>query len=243
MAKKPLVLPVILLLASAGGLAVGGRKVTAQHGAIGALESRIEILNTEVVRQREARETLRQNVILAEAQLERLQAPAPVTAAPADPRHEADVAFWLARHERLKQLFIIRPDQAIPALRLLTDADWLGLARTNRVGDETEIRRALARARTLATQRLLTTIRESVRSLAAAADAMPPTTIHALTPHLKDPALADLLADLQIEPLAAKAGESGSWRIQTNVPLDPDYEPICYLTPDGRITVSIPPLR
>lgn len=242
MAKKPLQHSLCLLGLATIAVLFGWPQLSRQRAEKQALESRIQKLDTELRTQRRALAALGRDNMLAESQLEQMRTPAPQLATLTDPAREAEVAHWRARHDRLRQRFIGNPVQSIPQLRLLTDAQWLSLAKWNTFGSEPEIRRAMAHARTLAMRQLFDALQGSVRALARAENQPAPTSIAALIPHLEDPALVDLLADLQLEP-AAPGAPSSSWRIQSRVPLDPEHEPLYFMNSAGVISTSLPPAR
>src|SRR5690606_14998907 len=76
------------------------------------------------------------------AEIESLRASA--TGMEADPN---GLHAWLARERRLRELVKEQPDQVIPEFQLLTDDDWLRVARSSNLDTPEHRRRALAALR------------------------------------------------------------------------------------------------
>ncbi|MCY7281309.1 MAG: hypothetical protein LH610_10525, partial [Sphingomonas bacterium] len=71
---------------------------------------------------------------------------------------QADTAAWIARVRRVEKLFTEYPEQRVPYLRLLTDADWLRATLRLKFDNASSNGQALLKLRTAASFRYNTNV-------------------------------------------------------------------------------------
>ena len=101
---------------------------------------------------------------------------------------------WQSRMERLKQLFVERPDQRIPELRFLTDRQWLDSAKDSDLTTEAGITLALSKARFFARNDVAPIFQAALKNFLAANAGNLPDNISELKPFL-DPPLDEAVLD------------------------------------------------
>jgi RNA polymerase sigma factor (sigma-70 family) len=107
------------LAALAAALALGlyeGRRAWRLHRAIEAGDAQVHALTNEADRLRRERDAARRDLLAYRS--------AAAPAAVSDDPLTATGAAWLARVERLRQIFAEHPEWRIPEMQLLTDEDW-----------------------------------------------------------------------------------------------------------------------
>lgn len=185
-----------------------------------ALRLRLEL--TALQRQRE--EALR-DASDAEHELQlRLPAADPATAT--DPSRVAQTNAWLANVKRLKQSFADFPAQSIPELKLLTELDWLTLARTLSADSELEWRKARSAARTQAIKRFTPSLGAALRAYTATHDGNLPTKVAQLLPYFATPIDPDLLQRYTMTAsgnIRTMHGEAVGERAAVDEEFDPRY--------------------
>jgi hypothetical protein len=148
-----------------------------------------------------------------------------------DPTRATAVDSWLTRLKRLKQAFDEHPDQRIPELALLTDLDWLTLARQLRLDSEEDLRKARAKARDAAFSKFQMSLGQALRDFATAANGAPLSDVLQLMPYFKPPIDAAFLQRYEIagpaSPFASRDGKT----ITERAPVDEEF--------DTRHTVSL----
>ena len=113
------------------------RQLQAQPAAAARLEQQIRRLRRE-------RDALLSRLDAARQQsASAAETPSGSDAAP-DLTQATEVERWVRQTKRLQQIFERRPDQKIPELALLTDLDWLRIARRVKLDTEDNLARAMA---------------------------------------------------------------------------------------------------
>ncbi len=116
--------------------------------------------------------------------------------APAAPIPSANGASRRTGEDRvalLKKLFAELPAQRIPEIKLLTDSDWLDVARTHELDTTSDIRVALAEIRALARRKFADELRPALQKFITASEGQLPTDPAQLIPHLSFADLGPLL--------------------------------------------------
>jgi hypothetical protein len=141
------------------------------------------------------------------------------------------VDSWLAHVKRLKQAFDEHPDQRIPELALLTDLDWLTLARQLQFDSEEDLRKARAVTRDLAFSKFANVLRQALRDYAMAATGAPLSDVFQLVPYFKPSIDAATLERYEIAGPASLSASRDSKTITERAPVDEEF--------DTRHTVSL----
>ena len=133
---------------------------------------------------------------------------------------------WKAKRERLQQLFEERPGQRIAEMQLLSDQQWLDVAKDGELESETGIRKALSHARQVAKNTFAQSAAAAVQAHIQANDGRFPTDLSQLQPYFKAPMDDAILQRYEILPADSvknvKLG--GQWVITEKAPVDPDYD-------------------
>jgi hypothetical protein len=227
---------VLALTLLAAALFQGRRLLSHQQAKKAAGQQRIENLNRQLTAQDQAREATLRDLTAAETQLAELSHRLP-SVPTSDPRGaDPEFAPWIARVKRLREVFEQNPPQKIPEMRLLTDDDWLLIARQNRLDSEDSVRQALAAIRAAAKDRFVVTLNGAVRRYIAAAPAdqtvalsrpgrdgatkgrTAPARASELAPYLENPADSEILNRLEVFNLGTR------WVLQEKSPIDADYD-------------------
>ncbi len=107
---------------------------------------------------------------------------------PSDPAFSGEVARWLRRVKQLKQAFAERPAQCIPQLDLLTDQEWVEVARDVQLETPDGLERALASARVKAKSRFASAMFGALKAHLAAHRDRLPSDLQELLSQLDGPA-------------------------------------------------------
>lgn len=209
----------------------GARALAQQRTQLLTSRQRAADMEKQIAAQHLDHTATTRELTLAESQLAKLPDPSHPTATPAERAHDAEIASWLVRVKRLKQLFTENSKIGIPELRSLTDADWLRAAKEIDFEHEDAVRKTLSSLRTLAKNRFTPQLNLAVRQFASIAGGEPPQSIAALAAFLENPADSDVLERYEITRNSAATRLGGSkWALQERVAVDADY--------DNRITIG-----
>ncbi len=160
----------------------------------------------------------------AERQLGALPAP-PTDDPQATPARQKEIAAWLARMKRLRQLFDERPAQRIPEMQFLTDEDWLRSAKTAQLESDDDIRRAMAQVRTAASAHFISAIATAVRNYGATNKTDKPASIAQLAAYFDPPVDPLLLGQYEVvDGIGAGTPNPASWGVRRQAPIDADYD-------------------
>lgn len=204
-----------LLLAIAGGEAWLLSPESARHAA---LEAEIRRLESEIDRWSERSTSAQRELENARAAAAAAEAAAPATVNPLLSTRERDA--WLARARQLKQLFASRPDQAIPELRLLTDRDWLRLAKDARFDSGEQIKKALAQARTQAKGHFVAKLDAALRAYTKQPGGQLPAAISELIPFMETPPDPQMLNRYHMTRSGSAVGRATDWAIEEKTLID-----------------------
>jgi hypothetical protein len=235
-----------------GTLYQGARILTRQRADLQQAQQRTARLQQELAVQSRTHEAARRELTLAESQLNELSRLSLVAASFDSRSADPEFASWIARSKRLRQLVEQHADQRIPEMRVLTDDDWLLVARRSKLNSEEDVRQALAAIRTAAKDRFVASLTEAIRRFIAAATPdqsvavprpgrggapgdggvtlarIPPVTVMDLAPYLQNPADAEVLTRLALFP-----NDSG-WKLQEKDAIDPEYDGGYWISANAR---------
>jgi hypothetical protein len=228
-----------------GVLLQGGRVLSQQREQAQSSRREVARLEMQLAAQRREYDATTRELTLAERQLAELSGPTNPALSEIERAREAEIGAWLARVKRLKQLFVQRPDQRIPEMRLLTDDDWLRLSKRLELDNEANIRKALAAARSAAKSRLAASLVKALPKFAQASGGEPPATVMALAPYLENPADAEFLPHLEVTSVnrSAESARYGilGWAIQEKTAVDADYDGRYCVNPNGGTAIFSAP--
>lgn len=211
-----------------GALFEGARALSRQRSRLQSAQQQIEPLEQQLAEARRQREATAAELALAERQFAELTGPTEAELNEAERARNAEIAAWLMRIKRLKQLFEQHPDQRIPEMRLLKDDDWLRVTKGVGLNDEESIRKAFAGVRSAAKRHFATSLMRALPKFAKVSKGEPPATVLALAPYLENPADAEFLTHVEVTRVArleeyAKRGVL-DWAVQEKNAVDPDYD-------------------
>lgn len=195
-----------------------------REAALAELRNRCGQLAAERDRGQRDRAAAEQELAAAARQLAALQqirASDQATAAAADGERKA----WLARVRQLQRDFAARPDQRIPEMQWLTDADWLRVARLAELATEEGKRRARAAIRDAACAHFIQRLQPALRRWAMEASAGGVVPMEALNSYFEQPIDATVFGRYVLEKDPKAAPRSGrEWVVRCRAPIDADYD-------------------
>lgn len=242
MTTRRIVLLVTLWLAVAGLCLFLGQRVQQRRAELGVARSRAVDLAAQAAQLKAKIAQLAQEVTHAEQDLASLPPPATSAAdATVTPERQDMMAAWMVRLRRLHQLFDERADQRIPEMRLLTDADWLRVAKRSNLDTTEGAREALAAIRTAAAEKFVQQLSAAVRRFAAEQKDAMPATVSDLVPFFDPPADADMLVRYQVIPSNPRNSRQPRWGLETIQPIDSDFDMKYTVRSDGGWASSYGP--
>jgi RNA polymerase sigma factor (sigma-70 family) len=132
------------------------------------------------------------------------------------------------RANRLKQLFVANPAEAVPELQYLTDADWLELTPYDHHRVDADNRHAMSSTRTRAQVRFaLNVLDGALRQYGEDNNAQFPSDLSQLAPYLKSPVDVSALQSWTIVPASSFSGRlrlDEDWVITQKVLVNPALE-------------------
>jgi len=140
---------------------------------------------------------------------------------------------WKLRNETLPKLFEQRPGQRIPEMRLLSDAQWLDIAKDQDFKSDLGIRQAMSQLRKTAKGNFASIAAEAVVNYRNDHVGQVPTNLSQLRPYFKTPvddAILQRYAILPAEAVAMNFSPAVTWVIAEKAPIDP----VC----DERLTIG-----
>jgi hypothetical protein len=223
--KKCAYLVAFIVIAAAGATwFYERREIDRQKSWLATERSRASRLQQQLVGLQQQRDEALHTA--AEAEHDLHSHPPAETATAVDPVRTDQIAAWSARLKRVKQSFTDLPTQAIPELKLLTDLDWLSLARTLPADSDLDLKKARSAARALAIPRFTRSLGAALRDYTAANDGNLPTDITQLIPFFKTPADPDILQRYVMTGsgnVRTMKGEAIGERAPVDEDLDPYY--------------------
>lgn len=232
--RKTFLVVGFLAVASLGGLGAWWQQ--RRDVALASLAAQVSQLETDARRAQAEHEGAQRDLMEAQAAAARIQTEITPQLLPAAQR-----AAWLARTRELKHLFAVRPDQAIPELRLLDDQTWLLIAKNARLDHEDGIRKALAAARTQAKGNFVGQLDGALRAYTKQSDGQLPGDISQLIPFMKTPPDPAMLQRYRMTRTGSAAGRPTDWAIEEGALIDPDQDAHFHVQANGGYGASSGP--
>lgn len=179
-------------LALAGGfLLYDLQSKSTDHIATQTLQKEIDALRANNNHAAGELNATRQKIAAAKAELLQKAQASPA----ADPGAEAALEAWLERVKFLKDRLEKMPEKQIPELKFLTDADWLGAARSENLKTDWEIAEALGYLRACAkgSPQVAGNLQTAMLAYLKANNDRPPTDIMELKNYLATPLDEEIL--------------------------------------------------
>lgn len=126
------------------------------------------------------------------------------------------------------------PEKKIPELQLLTENDWLSVAKEVSLQSEPEVRQALSRLRNTAKHKFATYALQAVDKFIAANNGQMPTDVSLLKPYFEVPVDDAMLQRYQVLPPASGNSLQDDWVMGERERVDPDYDQHLYKRKYGR---------
>lgn len=233
MFRPTTILTTALLSGLVGATFYGASILAAQNAQLQSLAARTADLARQLNAAQRQHQSTAHELQLAETQLAQLTAPLPAT--PAGP-HDAEIQAWLARVSQLRQLLTATAAANIPECRLLTDEDWLTVARAAAFATDEQRRQALAALRTAAKRRFATQLSTALRKFMESHDKTLPFALLDLAPYLTAPADPAMLGRYAITNNGSPNSIRGGWIIREATAVDADYDSRHTVTPGGGMS-------
>ena len=126
------------------------------------------------------------------------------------------------------------PEKKIPELSLLTENDWLSVAKDVSLQSEPEVRQALSKLRNTAKHKFATHALQAVDKFAAANNGQMPTDLSQLKQYFDVPVDDAMLQRYQVLPPADGSSLQDNWVMGEKTRVDPDYDQHLYKRRYGR---------
>lgn len=126
------------------------------------------------------------------------------------------------------------PEKKIPELQLLTENDWLAVAKDVSLQSEPEVRQALSKLRNTAKHKFATYALQAVDKFIAANNGQMPTEVSQLKPYFDVPVDDSMLQRYQVLQPADGSSLQDDWVMGEKVRVDPDYDVHLYKRTYGR---------
>lgn len=224
MRRSSLVIVIAALLATGGVAVYEAREVARERASLIAEQKRMARLEHQLAELRQQRDEALHDIELATQSLAAASSDAAPSGAGSDPARAAAADSWLARLKRLKRAFDEYPDQRSPELALLTDLDWLTLARQLKVDSEDNLRKARAKTRETAFNKFQTSLVQALRDYTTAANGAPLTDVFQLMPYFKPPVDAAILQRYEIADAFIPGSVIDQKTITERAPVDADLD-------------------
>lgn len=222
----------IAVLLSLGFITYEARKIARGRLALEAENARLAQQHEQLVELRQQRDEADRDLESATALLAADNAPS--ISSTVHPEKAAQIDGWVTRAKRLKHSFEQRPDQSIPELQLLTDLDWLTLARQVKIDSEDEQRQAWAKTRDAAYHKFSVVLRTALREFSAADDGTPLGDLSQLYPYFKPPIDPSMLQRYEIVDGIDHTARGTKRMITQRAPVDVEFDHRNTLSLDGR---------
>jgi RNA polymerase sigma factor (sigma-70 family) len=126
------------------------------------------------------------------------------------------------------------PEKKIPELQLLTENDWLSVAKEVSLQSEADVRRALAELRNVAKHKFATYALQAVDKFIAANNGQMPTDVSQLKPYFEVPVEDAMLERYQVLQPGDGRSLQDNWVLSERTRVDPDYDRYLYKRKYGR---------
>jgi RNA polymerase sigma factor (sigma-70 family) len=120
------------------------------------------------------------------------------------------------------------PDKKIPELQLLTESDWLSVAKDATLQSEADVRKALSELRNVAKHKFGTYALNAVDKFAAANNGQLPTDMSQLKPYFEVPVDDAMLQRYEVLRTGEASSLRDNWDLREKTRVDPDYDVYLY---------------
>jgi len=217
---------VSVFVALVTGSIYAARLAARQHEELVALRQRTAQSELAVAALRSERDDTLRDLSAAELQLSKLPPP---KAALGDiaPAQASEAEAWLGRAKELKRLFAENSARQIPELQLLTDADWLRVAKWAELDSDQHVRKTLALTRNEAKSKFARKLWPALQKFADTNHRLPSATAE-LAAYFTPPVDAALLDRYVVTNRGSPVNSDGTISMDHLVmeksPVDADYD-------------------
>ena len=233
---------VAVSIAAVAGTIYEARVATRQREQLQALQQRSAQWEQQIAALRHERDETLKELTIAERQLAELSPATEVSQSSAERTRETEIKAWLARVKQLKRLFAENPARQIPEMQLLTDDDWLRVAKQAELDSDTAVRKALAAVRDAAKAKLVGMMAQALIKFTKVANNQLPLTTTELAPYFDPPIDGTMLQRYAMARTGSAATADGYRAIQEKTPIDEDYDTRYRIGATGGVSSMSAPL-
>jgi hypothetical protein len=233
---------VAVSIAAVAGTIYEARIATRQREQLQALQSRSAQWEQQIAALRRERDETLEELKIAERQLTELSPATETSQSSAERAREIEVRAWLARVKQLKRLFSENPSRQIPEMQLLTDDDWLRVAKQAELDSDMTMRKALAAVRDAAKSRFARMMAQALGKFTKAASDQLPLSTTELAPNFDPPIDGAMLQRYVMLKTGSTASVGGNWAIQEKTAIDEDYDTRYQIGANGGTSSLSPPI-
>jgi len=156
-----------------------------------------------------------------------------------DPLAQTTLA-WKAKEAKLRRLFEQMPDQQVPEMQLLSDQQWLDIARDADLDSKTGISKAMRAVRQTAKNNFAPQMAEALKEFVEANNGQLPNDLFQLKPYFKSPVNDIILQQYKLLFTGKMSDlQSGEWIVADQSVVDQGYgEPLRKIGLNGYTTWS-----
>ena len=218
-----------VMVASATLIVVGAalfeiRVIFRQRSQLHVLQRRSTELETQIATLRSQRDDAARELVESERQLVKLRS-SPTRESSVTEARRAEVKNWLASVKHLKRLLEQRPELAIPEMQLLTNDDWLRVAKQAEVDTDDHLRKALATLRDTAKGKFSPQLAVAFTKFMNATNGQMPSTALALAIYFEKPVDVAIFQRYEMRTSDTVTDPANPyWAIRERAPVDADYD-------------------
>jgi hypothetical protein len=227
MTKQRLALFILALAVTVGGAFYGAGEIHRHRELIAAEGKRVERLQQQLTALQDKRNSALREFADYETQHALSTGSSQIAAdSRASSAQAGETREWLVRLKRIKASFEEAPDQKIPELALLSDLEWLTIARQTKGDSELDLRRARAAAREIAVNRFMQHLREALRAYTTFTNGVLPSHVGELQSFFKAPFDPAALARYEMRSFGNVNDRKphSDETIAERTPVDEDYD-------------------
>jgi RNA polymerase sigma factor (sigma-70 family) len=225
--KKALITTV--LVAAIGSALYESYTISRQQSRIQSLQTTSEGLIKQVRQLRQQRDDAFKQMRIA--QTGTVSTPAVATS-----KSFQSIEAWIARAEDLRVLLEAMPDKNIPELQLLSDEDWLVIAKDAKLETDEDVRKAFSALRDAAKTKFALILQTALKNyIKTNGDGLPADT-SLFIPYFESPVDPAILQRYQI---VQNTQLGGKWQLNEKSPVDEDYDTLHNIGPNGYGNKSV----
>ncbi len=197
-------------------------ELRAQQKELSAKQRQLE---TDAAALRRERSTIATELAQAEQQLAVMPSPRSILS-DAKAEHRDEITRWLARVQKLRQIFADNAGQRVPEMQFLKDEDWLRTAKTHPMDTDDDVRAAVGEIRSRGTRYFVDRISAALRKYNTVNQSERPATIQALAAYFDEPPDSTMLDRYAIidRPFSQDGKASMMWFVANKSPIDPEHD-------------------